>query len=158
MHANEELLQRFYSAFQKGDGEIMAACYDPDGHFSDPVFTDLSGKQAGAMWQMLCGRAKDLEVEFSDISADDDSGRAHWEAHYTFTATGRKVHNRIDASFEFRDGKIVEHRDVFDFWAWSRMALGVPGLLLGWTPVIRGKVQRTARRQLDAYMEKHGIS
>ena len=157
MHPNQELLESFYSAFQRGDGAAMAKHYDPDGHFSDPVFTDLSGTQAGAMWQMLCGRATDLKVEFRDIEVDDDSGQAHWEAHYTFTATGRKVHNRIDASFKFRDGKIVEHRDVFDFWAWSRMALGMPGVLLGWTPLIRGKVQRTARAELDKYMQKHDL-
>ncbi len=157
MHPNHELLESFYSAFQRRDGAAMADCYDPNGRFSDPVFTDISGKQAGAMWQMLCGRAPDLEVEFRDIEADDNSGRAHWEARYTFSATGRKVHNRIDASFKFGDGKIVEHREVFGFWAWSRMALGLPGLLLGWTPLIRGKVQRTARASLDTYMKKHDL-
>ena len=54
---------------------------------------------------------------------------AHWEAHYLFSATGRKVLNRIDAEFEFdHAGLIVRHRDRFDFWAWSRQALGLPGV------------------------------
>jgi hypothetical protein len=104
------------------------------------------------MWQMLCERAKDFSLEFRDVSADDTAGSAHWEARYTFSATGRRVHNRIDASFRFRDGQIIEHRDRFPMWAWTRMALGAPGWLLGWTPIVQGKVRRTARAGLDAYM------
>lgn len=152
MHPNEELLHQFYTAFQRRDGKAMADLYHADVRFSDPAFPDLTGDEPGAMWQMLCERGKDLELEFRDIQADDDSGRAHWEAHYTFSATGRKVHNRIDATFRFRDGKIIEHRDDFDFWAWTRMALGLPGVLLGWTPLLKNKVQRTARASLDKYM------
>ena len=29
----------------------------------------------------------------------DTTGRAHWDAHYRFSATGRLVLNRIDAAF-----------------------------------------------------------
>ena len=67
------------------------------------------------------------------------------------------MHNAIDATFEFRDGLIVRHVDRFDFWRWSRQALGPIGLLLGWTPILRRKVRRTVRRTLDAYLQKNGI-
>lgn len=151
-HENEALVRRFYEAFARRDGEAMAACYHPEIRFSDPVFPDLKGREAGAMWRMLCERGKDLELTFDGIEADGDRGRAHWEARYTFSVTGRKVHNVIDASFRFRDGKIVEHIDVFDFWRWSRMALGPVGTLLGWTPLVKGKVRSQARRGLDAFL------
>jgi hypothetical protein len=85
------------------------------------------------------------------VQADDDSGRAHWEAHYRFSATKRLVHNRIDASFRFRDGLIIEHVDRFDFWAWARQALGAPGLLLGWTPMLRNKVRAQAATKLALF-------
>ena len=39
------------------------------------------------------------------VEADDRQGRAHWEAHYRFGAAGRQVHNVIDGSFRFRDGR-----------------------------------------------------
>ena len=40
----------------------------------------------------------------------------------------RLVLNRIDGAFTFNPrGLIVTHRDRFDFWAWSRQALGTPG-------------------------------
>ena len=106
------------------------------------------------MWKMLTSRAADLAVEVSDVRADDRVGSAHWEARYTFSATGRHVHNVIEASFELRDGLISRHTDTFDFWRWSRQALGPAGYLLGWSSVIRNKVRGTAARGLDAFMAK----
>jgi hypothetical protein len=34
------------------------------------------------------------------------------------------------------------------------MALGAPGLLLGWTPLVRKKVQTLARKNLTQFIEK----
>ena len=61
----------------------------------------------------------------------------------------------IDAAFTFEDGLIRTHVDRFDFWSWSRQALGVPGLLLGWTPFLRAKVAAEAQKGLDAYIARH---
>ena len=83
-HPNDELIERFYGAFDRHDGDAMAACYAGDAHFSDPVFPDLRGEEPGAMWRMLTGRAEDLRVELHEHDANDDSGNAHWIAHYTF--------------------------------------------------------------------------
>jgi hypothetical protein len=57
------------------------------------------------------------------------AGRAG-RARYTF-ATGRVVHNVIEARFALRDGLIVQHVDSFGFWRWSRQALGPLGLARG---------------------------
>lgn len=157
MNQNEALITRFYEAFAVRDHEGMAACYADDVRFSDEVFPDLEGARAKAMWRMLCERGKDLTLTFSDVQADDSTGTARWEAVYTFAATGRKVRNRITARFRFRDGRIAEHRDRFDFWAWSRQALGPAGWLLGWTPLVKNKVRRTAGRQLDRCCEEWGF-
>jgi ketosteroid isomerase-like protein len=154
MHPNEQLLRSFYEAFARRDADAMAACYAPGVHFSDPVFPDLRGERAVGMWKMLAGRATDLRVEASGFRADDHAGAAHWEAWYTFSSTGRPVHNVIDARFEFRDGKIVRHVDAFDLWRWSRQALGPTGLVLGWSSVVRNKVRAQAAKGLDAFMAK----
>jgi ketosteroid isomerase-like protein len=153
-HPNAELIRRFYDAFSKRDAEGMAACYADSIRFSDPAFPDLRGKDAGDMWRMLCEAGKDLRVEASEIEADDTTGRARWVAHYTFSATGRKVVNDIRASFRFEQGRIVEHRDVFDFARWARQALGVPGLLLGWTGWMQKQVQGRAAKGLSAFQKK----
>lgn len=150
--ANAELIERFYSAFARRDPETMAACYIPDAHFSDPVFVDLRGAEVPAMWQMLCERGTDLEVTHSEVEANGDRGSAHWEARYTFSATGRHVHNVIEASFGFRDGLIVEHTDRFDLWRWCRQALGPVGVLAGWSPPVQGKVRSQADSALREFM------
>lgn len=154
MHPHAALLTRFYTAFQERDAEAMIACYHPEVQFHDPVFRALDAPRAAAMWRMLCGRAKDLELHFSDVQADDAEGRAHWEALYTFSATGRRVLNRIDARFRFRDGRIADHRDAFDLWAWAGMALGAKGTLLGWTPLVKNAIHRQAIAGLNAFIEK----
>jgi ketosteroid isomerase-like protein len=150
--ATAELIRRFYAAFDAHDGDAMAAMYAPDARFSDPVFTDLRGDEPGAMWRMLTSRADDLKVDLIEHGADGDQGSARWVAHYTFTQTGRPVRNDVRASFRFADGLIAEHRDDFGFHAWSRQALGTPGLLLGWTPILRAATRRRARAQLDEFM------
>ncbi|MCB8967257.1 MAG: nuclear transport factor 2 family protein [Chloroflexota bacterium] len=155
MDFNKQLIIAFYTAFQQLDYASMIACYHQDVHFFDPVFTDLHGKQAGAMWHMLCERGKDLQISFTDVQADPTNGRAHWEATYTFSTTGRKVHNVVEASFTFRDGKIVRHEDSFGFWRWTCMALGPTGVLLGWTPMVQRRVRETAVTGLNKFIAQH---
>lgn len=157
MHSNAALIQQFYAAFGTKDYHAMQEAYHPEAMFSDPVFRKLSSKEVKAMWQMLITSARDLEISCSDISADEATGRCMWQARYTFTATGRKVHNIIRASFEFREGKIFRHKDHFDLWRWSRMALGIPGMLLGWSPLIRNKVRKTAKRRLGKFMSEMNV-
>ncbi|MFZ6014400.1 MAG: nuclear transport factor 2 family protein, partial [Bacteroidota bacterium] len=152
MHPHEILITRFYQAFHQRDFKVMQDAYHSEAIFSDPAFINLSSREVRGMWQMLLTSAKDLEVTFSSVRADDNSGKARWEAHYTFTLTGRKVHNIIDAEFIFRDGKIFRHEDRFNFWRWSRMALGLKGVLLGWSPLVINKVRRTARGRLDKFL------
>lgn len=151
MHPNAKLIETFYTAFQQRDAEGMVACYHPEVRFSDPVFQALEGARACAMWRMLCARAKDFQLDYCDVKADDRAGSAHWEARYLFSATGRKVHNIIDARFEFRDGKIVRHDDTFDLWRWAGMALGAKGKLLGWLPPVQKAIRRQAMGGLGEF-------
>jgi ketosteroid isomerase-like protein len=149
---NGALIKRFYDAFDRRDGDTMAACYAPDARFSDPAFGELRGEEVGGMWRMLTSRATDLDVELAESDADDDSGTARWIARYTFVRTGRPVVNDVHARFRFAGGLIGEHDDEFDFHAWSRQALGTPGFLLGWTPMLRNKVRGTARGDLEKFL------
>ena len=103
-HPNAELITRFYQAFQQLDAETMASCYSEGVQFSDPVFTDLRGAEAGDMWR-------------------------------------------------FRDGKIAEHRDHFDLWRWAGQALGIKGLLLGWTPFVQNAIRQQAAKGLAAFQK-----
>jgi len=152
MSLHTTLVESFYSAFQKKDYKKMSECYHPDAYFRDEAF-ELTGSDIGAMWHMLCERGKDLEMTFS---VKEDQGRvtAHWEPTYTFSQSGRFVHNIIDAQFEFKDDKIIKHVDKFNFWRWSRQSLGPVGLVLGWTPMLRKKVGAMANENLTKFIKK----
>ncbi|MEX5360742.1 nuclear transport factor 2 family protein [Pseudomonas guariconensis] len=151
--ANRELITRFYQAFQRLDAEAMVACYSDDITFSDPVFGTLRGRDVGDMWRMLTSRAKNFSLAFDSVSANQDGGNAHWVARYLFTQTGRTVVNDIQARFVIRDGLICQHDDSFDLWRWSRQALGLPGLLLGWSPLLQNKVRQQAFKGLRTYQQ-----
>ena len=153
MHPNEQLITDFYAGFAKQDPSPMRAAYAPNAHFTDPAFGDLHGADVGDMWTMLTGQAKDFRLEFRDVKADETSGSAHWEAWYRFGGK-RKVHNVIEARFTFVAGRITRHVDSFDFWRWSRQALGPAGVLLGWTPMLHGSVVSRAKASLSAWQKR----
>jgi hypothetical protein len=149
-------IERFYAAFARLDADTMAACYAEDARFDDEVFSLAGRRKIGGMWRMLCTatQAKGLAHWKLAVSAVTERS-AHWDAHYLFSATGRQVLNKIDAEFEFdASGLITRHRDRFDFWAWSRQALGLPGVLLGWTPFLRAKVRAQAGASLQRFLDK----
>ncbi|MFK7930588.1 MAG: nuclear transport factor 2 family protein [Myxococcota bacterium] len=147
-HPHEELITRFYQAFQDHDGLAMADCYHADATFTDPAFGELKGPRPGHMWRMLTGQATSLTLEVSGIEADENGGKAHWEARYPFGPGARPVHNVIFAFYASAAAEIYTHKDHFDFWRWSRMALGPAGVLLGWTPMLKNKVQTQALSNL----------
>jgi len=153
MNEHIKLVETFYKAFQKKDYKLMTECYHPDVYFRDEAF-ELNGQQVGAMWHMLCERGADMKMSFS-VNEDKGKVTAHWEPTYTFSQTGRFVHNIIDAKFEFKDGKIIKHVDRFNFWRWSRQSLGLAGYFLGWTPILRKKVSKMASESLNKFIERH---
>ena len=155
MNPNEQLINRFYAAFQQLDYKTMQDCYSDDAIFSDPVFGLLQGPEVKAMWEMLCKNAKNFSLTFSNIQLlDEEYASCNWVATYIFSKTGRHVVNHIKAHLRIENGKITEHTDKFNLWKWSRQALGMPGLLLGWSNFIQGKVHRNARKSLEKFMGK----
>jgi ketosteroid isomerase-like protein len=150
----DSVAARFYGAFAARDWRGMGALYADDAKFSDPVFVSLNAREVRAMWQMLVTRGADLRIEHQVLNQSAGAAQVRWTAHYTFSQTGRPVTNIITAAMRFRDGRIVDHRDVFDFHQWSRQALGMPGLLLGWTPFFQRAVQNKARAGLRQFMQR----
>jgi len=155
MNANEKLIAHFYTCFSNKDFKGMQACYADHATFSDAVFKNLNAEQVRAMWEMLITKGKDMRIEFGNITANEHSGSAHWDAYYTFSTTGRKVINRIDSHFEFENGKIIKQVDDFNFYTWSKQALGLSGFLLGWTSFLQQKITATAMSNLEKFMN-HG--
>lgn len=154
MTANEELISRFYTSFQKLDAKGMNSCYSSDIVFHDPVFGMLEKEQVTSMWEMLCKNARDFSLTFSNImNSGEDYYTCDWVASYTFSKTGKKVVNKIKAHMKIKDGKIIEHSDAFSVHRWSAQALGFTGWLLGGMSFFQRKIRNGALKNLLAYMK-----
>lgn len=144
--------EKLYLAFQSRDGDAMAALYDEGATFWDPAFGDLAGAEVGGMWKMLTSRSTDLELSFETEEAGDEEAVVRWTARYTFSATGRKVENRVESRLRVRGERIVSQRDEFDFHRWAKQAFGLLGILVGWSGLFQRGFQRKARGALRAYL------
>jgi ketosteroid isomerase-like protein len=146
--------ERFYEAFALGDWHTMGMTYARHATFSDPVFPLLSADEVRAMWQMLLSRAPELSVNYNIVAESEDAARVVWVARYTFSQTGRPVTNRVVTEMRFAAGRIVQQVDRFNLWTWSRQALGLQGLLIGWTPMLRDRVQKQAASTLRKFVQQ----
>lgn len=155
MNTNEQLIRHFYTSFQQKDVQAMQDCYAEDATFNDPVFINLNGAEVRSIWAMLIKNGKDMRLEFKNIKGSENGGTAEWDAWYTFSKTGNKVHNQIKASFLIKNGKIVKHTDHFSFYKWARQALGITGALLGWTGFLKNKIRKTGKKNLDNFMTRN---
>ena len=158
MNNHKELINNFYSAFQKLDYTGMAKCYSDEIVFFDPVFELLKGEQANHMWEMLCKNARDFSLTFGNIiELDEEYCTCDWVATYTFSGTGRKVVNKIKANMRFAGGKIIEHSDAFSLYKWSKQALGLTGLLFGLNSFFQRKIKNRAKKNLLKFIITKGL-
>lgn len=146
----KQVIGNFYLAFKNLDADKMVMEYHDDVVFSDPAFGILHGEHAKNMWRMLCSsqKGRNFRIEFSDVAGFENKGSAHWEAYYVFSRTGRRIHNIIEAEFEFKDGKIIKHTDTFNLYSWSKQAFGLKGILIGWTDFFKTRLNEQTNRLL----------
>jgi predicted SnoaL-like aldol condensation-catalyzing enzyme len=150
-HANTILLDRLFTSLDGHDHAAMAGCYGTAAKFSDIAFCLEGRKQIHAMWHMIC--EGDIRAKFHIVDADNHSAQVNVTDDYTFSSTGRKVHNVIQSRFRFQDGVIIEHQDSCDARAWAAMALGgASGWFAGRFHLLRSK---KAHEKLDAFVARH---
>lgn len=149
MTANENTIIKFYTALANADTKSLCDCYHPDIQFRDPIFGLLKGNIVCLMWNNLLKKSKGkIKIEYFDVKADDYLGSASWIASYHFSKTNRKVVNSISSNFHFKDGLIIKQTDDFDIWKWSKQALGIKGMLFGWTGFFQKQIQKQALRSI----------
>jgi len=142
----QALLQRFYDALARRDGETMAAMYSDDATFEDEVFR-LRGADIGKMWIGLTRRAKDFSLAYTIARADRDRGVVELTARYLFGGK-RPVVNVILSELELEGGKIRRHVDRFDFPRWIGQAIGPWAKPLARFALFQKVIQRKAARGL----------
>lgn len=150
----EQHITQFYDAFARLDSASMKASYADDAFFKDPAFGELQGEQIGLMWQMLCEsqQGKDFKVTYKVLTVSGNAAKVHWEAKYTFSKTGRKVHNIIQANITLENDFIKQHLDSFNLQKWATQALGFQGWLLGGTSFFQKKLQQQTNGMLKKYI------
>ncbi|MBK7467080.1 MAG: nuclear transport factor 2 family protein [Saprospiraceae bacterium] len=154
--SNKQIIENFYRAFAASDIEGMLSCYHDKIQFEDPAFGKLEGDRAKNMWRMLLLSSNgEIKLSFSNVEADETSGSAYWIAEYYFSKTGRKVINHVQASFHFQDGLIIKHKDQFSLYKWAKQALGMTGVLIGWSSFFKHKMQKGTNTLLDNFMRKN---
>jgi hypothetical protein len=141
-----DLLVRFYEAMSHHDGATMASLYAEHARFEDPVF-HLAGAEIGRMWKGLMSRAKGFSSSYTITRAEGMTGAARCTARYFFGGKAQVV-NVILAEFRCENGRIVEHRDTFDFHRWAAQAMGLPGRIFGGFEWFRRLVSRRAAKRL----------
>jgi hypothetical protein len=148
MTPDEETVQKVYESIKRGDAAGAAECYCDDAEYRDLAF-DLKGKpEIAAMWRLVCSRG--VVVEYRDIRTAGSEVRGHWVFDYRFHGT-HPVHNEMNSTFTFRDGKILVHHDHASRWIWAKQALGAPtGALVTVLPFI---LRWKARKELDEFVK-----
>ncbi len=157
MSSNKQLINTFYQSFQNKNYKAMQDCYADKAVFNDEVFVNLNAAEVKSMWEMLCKKGKNFDINFFNVQANEETGSAQWIADYTFSKTGRKVTNKIQANFIFENGKILKHTDSFNFYKWASQALAIVGILLGWTSFLKNKVRKDAKKSLEKFMSNKSL-
>ena len=147
---NKEILTKFYTSFSEGNSAGMISCYHENVVFDDPAFGKLKGERAIAMWQMLLSKKVESELNISFKIMNEN--QVEWIANYKYGPKKAPITNKVIGTFEFKDGLILKHSDNFSMWKWSQQALGLSGYLLGWSSLVKNKVQATTNKLLKKYM------
>lgn len=155
----ENTIISFYEALSRKDAETMIQCYHKNVIFKDPAFGELNTNRVKNMWRMLCQSQLDKEflVTYKNVKHANTSGSAEWEAVYYYGRQNKKVHNKIHAYFEFKDGLIFRHTDHFKLWNWACQALGPTGCLIGWTPYFKRRIQIQTNKMIDKFEAKQSL-
>ena len=125
----KDFIEEFYTAFSNREAI-----------FKDEIFS-LKGKEIAAVCNMLISPGKDLELIFRNLNEENAMVTVKQEVIYTFSATKRKVHNKIEASFSFKDNLIWSIIDTFNFLVRSLL--------------VKNKVKKRAVDSLNAFISKH---
>jgi ketosteroid isomerase-like protein len=151
MTAHKRHIEHLLNRYQALDHQTMAACYHEAATFRDIAFRLTGRKQIHAMWAMICQNGITVKVE--SVEEHGDSVRARIVDEYIFSETKRPVVNRIESTFQFRDGLIIAHDDSCDALDWARQAFGgLKGEIAGRCAWLR---QRAARKMIRAYIVSH---
>ncbi|MFN4006963.1 MAG: nuclear transport factor 2 family protein [Chitinophagaceae bacterium] len=146
---------QFFEAFAQLNAQAMCQRYQTMAVFNDPVFGLLHYNELTAMWRMLCSNATNFSLQYEPpVAVDDEYVTVNWVATYTFSATGNTVVNKVKSFIRIQNGYITEQSDAFKLSRWAAQALGVKGLLFGWSGFVQKRIRKNAHKALQRFMQQ----
>jgi hypothetical protein len=103
-----------------------------------------------ALWRAIFAATRDSTLNFTIVDLGLTNARVEGIATFSLIASGRSVICRFSSALHIRDQQVICHDDHFDAWAWSSMAFGPAGLLLGWSKAWRRRMAEDVRPARDA--------
>ena len=140
-----DLLDRFTSAVEAGDGRALAALFTEDGTYDDTFYGLFRGH--AEIVEMLENRFwGDAEAFLWDMfdpvfDADAQIGYTRWVFSYTSTmedSAGARVAFEGMSQFRLRDGLITEYREIFS-----------AGIALAQLDMAPERILKIVRRQFE---------
>jgi hypothetical protein len=156
MHPNQAAVNLFLGAQKDRDPIRLQNAVREDVVLQDPLFGELKGAQAFAMWQMLW-RFREYSVTVDEQAASPTEGKAEWRQTYNLPATRRMILNKVTSSFTFYDRRISAITDKWSLYGYARMGQGALGLLLGWLPPFQETMRQAALERLTLFIGEHSI-
>ena len=109
--------------WRRGDTEALASLHADDGVIISPLFGAIKGREAiEKSYRQIFKIFNDLTLDTDEIVADGDRVAQFFHCHATHTsdvfgipATGRAFEIRGVLIFNFKDGKIIKERRLYDF-------------------------------------------
>ncbi|MCB1548481.1 MAG: nuclear transport factor 2 family protein [Hyphomicrobiaceae bacterium] len=113
-----QLLERFATAVEQGDGDALAALFTEDGVYDDYFFGPCRGRPAiKAMLAHFYEGGEGFRWEFLDPVANEAMGYAHYRFSYTSRhpdAKGARVCFDGISRLRLSGGLIAQYSEVFD--------------------------------------------
>lgn len=127
--------EHLFDALVRRDVRRLGALYLPDATFADPVLGELPRGAVTSMWSAFLAHVDSFELTVVERSVSVHVADVRWRADYRVSATGRRVSLDLATRLVCLGPRISRHEDRYDSWAWARMVHGMPGLILGWSPL-----------------------
>lgn len=120
----ESVVLDFLGAWQRGDIEELMSFFAPDAVYHNIPVPPVRG--AAAIREAFLGFAKLMDsIEIENLHVAAAGGVVFTERVDRFRNATMSLDLPVAGVFEVREGKIVAHRDYFDYETWLR-ATGIP--------------------------------
>ena len=141
----------FYEALAAGDTEEQMRWLALDARYFDPLYGDLDIRHTRAAWRLWAMLAVDRRVDWHRLpGGDTQTARIAWRVSHTMAQSGERLGFDGVSDVHVVDGLILYLHSEYDSVVW--LPHGRWRRLVGWLPLIRLRLRRRARADLEQWL------